>query len=131
MILRRLMLAVALVMIAAAVAWGAEFPRIEAKDLKKIIDTHKKVVIVDARSLMEYDQGHVPGAISVGPDRYTSIAEYLPKDKTAALIFYCRGIGCVLSTEAATEATKAGYKNIRIMSGGFPEWKSKGYPVAQ
>ncbi len=131
MTLRRVILAVAMVMIAAAAAWGAGYPQIEAKDVKKIIDTHKKVVIVDARSLMEYDQGHVPGAISVGPDRFAFIAEYLPKDKSAALIFYCRGVRCTLSTEAATEAAKAGFRDIRIMSGGFPEWKSMGYPIQQ
>lgn len=131
MTLKRLILAAAMVMVAASIALAGQFPEIKATELKRMLDSHAKVVVVDARPLLEYDQGHVPGAISVGPDRWEFIAGYLPKDKEVALVFYCRGIGCVMSTEAATEADKAGYKNIKIMQGGLPEWKSMHYPVAE
>ena len=87
------MLSMAMALIAAAVAQAGQFPEIKAKDLKKMLDSHKKVAVVDARSIMEYDKGHIPGAISVGPDRAAYIAEYLPKDKSTPVVTYCRGAG--------------------------------------
>jgi rhodanese-related sulfurtransferase len=33
------------------------------------------------------------------------------------------------SIQAAVAAKKAGYTNIFILTGGLPEWHSKGYPI--
>jgi rhodanese-related sulfurtransferase len=76
----------------AALAQEPSFRRIEAEDLRLLMEQKTPLTVVDARTPSEYQQGHIPGAISVGPDQYPFIAGFLPPDKTRLLVFYCRGV---------------------------------------
>lgn len=62
-------------------------PRISLEELKQKLDAGAEMVIIDVRSKEEFDQGHIPGAISIPwpeiKDRYTE----LPRDKE--IITYC------------------------------------------
>ncbi len=87
--------------------------------------------IIDARSPLEYEQGHIPGSINIPHDR---IPEYLdtlmseiPTDGT--VIVYCRGPKCDFSDHLATELKILGYKNVRVFPGGWEHWVAAGYPV--
>jgi rhodanese-related sulfurtransferase len=51
------------------------------------------LVLVDARAVLEYSQGHIPLAINIPPEKLGSIAEVLPKNKKTLVVFYCRGAG--------------------------------------
>ena len=99
-------------------------------------------VVIDSRVASEYAEGHIKGAMSVpyrekskkvadfdaGQDRF-DVAK-LPADKAAALVIYCNGPECWKSFKATTAAIKAGYKNVHWYREGFPNWKSKGLPIA-
>ena len=76
-------------------AWsqGAQFPAISADDLKAKLDAGSKVFLVDARSRDEYDQGHLPGALSVPPEAFNYLPGYLPQSKAYLIVIYCRGWG--------------------------------------
>jgi rhodanese-related sulfurtransferase len=50
-------------------------------------------VVVDARSAQEYEQAHIPGAISLPAERTKAEAARLPRDRRTPLVFYCRGPG--------------------------------------
>ena len=76
----------------AAVA-QAQFPEVAAGHVQSWQGPPRKAVVVDCRPAAEYEQGHVPGAISIPPGRLQAEAGRLPKDKGATLIFYCRGGG--------------------------------------
>jgi rhodanese-related sulfurtransferase len=71
----------------------AQYPVIDAEQLKSHVTGKKKVLLIDARPAEEYQQGHIPGAINIMPDNMKSSVARLPKDKSAPIIFYCRGIG--------------------------------------
>lgn len=71
----------------------AQYPVIDADQLKSRLHGKQKVALIDARPDDEYQQGHIPGAINIRSDRMKEEAARLPKDKTTALIFYCRGEG--------------------------------------
>lgn len=62
-------------------------PRISLEELKQKFDAGAEMVILDVRSKEEFDQGHIPGAISIPweeiKDRYTE----LPRDKE--IVTYC------------------------------------------
>ncbi len=69
------------------------FKNITVDELKKMIDKKTKMVLVDARTGMEYAQGHIPTAINIPPEKLTSIGTLLPKNKNILVVFYCRGFG--------------------------------------
>ena len=74
-------------------ASAQNFKTITVDELKKMLDNKTKMVLVDARTGMEYAQGHIPTSINIPPDKLTTIAALLPKTKNTLLVIYCRGIG--------------------------------------
>jgi rhodanese-related sulfurtransferase len=84
-----------IVMLATFVSFSSAdvYKSISAEELKKMMDAKKPVFIVDARSLQEYREGHIPAAINIPPEKISSIGTLLPKDKKMLVVFYCRGIG--------------------------------------
>ena len=83
----------ALAIAAFAQPSGPQFPVISADALKAELDSGNKIFVVDARSMAEFAQGHLPGAVSVPPDGTVSLTGALPKDKSFPIVFYCRGWG--------------------------------------
>jgi rhodanese-related sulfurtransferase len=67
-------------------AYGADATRIEAQELKKLVDKGE-AVIVDVRSKAAYDMGHIEGSISIPLAELEARLSQLPKDKLVAA--YC------------------------------------------
>ena len=101
----------------------------------------KGVPVIDTRVVSEYAEAHIKGAISV-PYKEKSAKDVkfdasqdsfdldkLPKDKNAAVVFYCNAHECWKSYKASVMAIKAGYKKAQWFRGGLPEWKAKGLPT--
>jgi rhodanese-related sulfurtransferase len=70
----------------------AQFPVIDAEQLRSYVKANKKAVLVDSRTSEEYQQGHIPGAVNIMPDEMKAKAARLLKDKAVLVIIYCRGI---------------------------------------
>lgn len=70
----------------------AQYPVIDAEQVRSQMTGKKKGALIDTRTAEEYIQGHIPGAINIMPDDMKIKSASLPKDKTAPLIFYCRGV---------------------------------------
>ena len=89
----RIFLIVALLLTpAAALAQqNSNFTNLTAEEVNKRIEQLEKVLIVDARTVEEYREGHLPTAVNIPPTQFSSIGNYLPQDKSLPLIFYCRG----------------------------------------
>ena len=112
---------------------------VTSEQAKALID--KGVAVFDVRTTNEFAEGHIKGAKLVAyKEKSAKTADFdaaqdsfdlskLPGDKAAALVFYCNGLDCWKSYKASVTAIKAGYKKVNWLRGGFPEWKSKGYPV--
>jgi rhodanese-related sulfurtransferase/DNA-binding transcriptional ArsR family regulator len=88
----------------------------------------KRVVILDTRPAREYVAGHIPGAISVPVDELQQRLKELTRDKE--YVAYCRGPYCVYA-DRAVEMLRANGRRARRLAGGFPEWRSDGFPVSQ
>jgi rhodanese-related sulfurtransferase len=107
----------------------AQFPVVSTDDLKVWMRGKQKVVLIDSRLSEEYQQAHIPGAISIPAERMKVEAKKLPRDKATPLIFYCRGAGCTLSRTAAIAAMEMGHTQLMIYQGGMPDWLLQGNPV--
>ncbi len=90
---------------------------------------HQEIVLVDVREKLEWNEGHIPGAIHV-PRGYLElqIEEAIP-DKSKTVLLYCAG--GVRSLIAGVTLQQMGYQNPISMSGGFGQWKGNGYPFVQ
>ena len=90
-----------------------------------VADTN--VVVLDVRTVAEFTEGHIKGAILIdqGQSDFVEQAKAkLPKDKTIAI--YCRSGR--RSANAAGKLADVGYKCVNL-KGGILAWKDAGKPV--
>ena len=85
-----------------------------------IEDEH--VLLMDVRPSVEFEFGHITGAISVPMNELMTQLKSITKNKT--IIAYCRGPFCVLADEAVKLLSEQGY-NVRRLDDGYPEWEMK------
>ena len=86
------------------------------------------VVLVDARPEAEYAAGHLPGALSIPPERLDELLDTLPADRD--IVAYCRGPYCVYADDAVRRLTALG-RPARRLEDGVPEWRRAGGPIEQ
>lgn len=85
-------------------------------------------VLLDVRPTMEFEHGHIAGAISVPIEDLTKRLKELPRDKR--IVAYCRGEYCLMADEAVALLRGRGFDAVRL-EGGWPEWSSEGRPVGK
>ena len=86
----------------------AEYKKITSDEAKNIMLTEKPIV-VDVRSLEEYNEGHIPNAISIPLETIENEAETKLKNKDDLILVYCRSGR--RSREAALRLIEKGYTN--------------------
>lgn len=97
---------------------------VSADWMKKQIDKGTDMVVVDSRpKKKQFDQGHIPGALSIPTTQFDKYADQLPADKNKLVVFYCGGFKCKLSHKGAAKAMALGYTNVMVFSAGYPAWK--------
>ena len=99
----------------------AEYKKITSDEAKNIMLTEKPIV-VDVRSLEEYNEGHIPNAISVPLETIENEAETKLKNKNDLILVYCRSGR--RSREAALRLIEKGYTNV-IDFGGIQDWNGE------
>ena len=101
--------------------------KIDKASLKKLMTEKKNLVIVDARPVARYEEGHIPGAIVMPAAVFDKQLNKLPKDKATPLVFYCVG-GCS-SPLSGVKAKSLGYTDVKVYVGGMPDWVQSEYTV--
>ena len=122
------------------------FPSVMANDKAKIIDElsgylefvdygggtifpeqipkgeYAKMMVIDARDAAQYAKEHIPGAVNIEWRQVLAKSGDIPKNKP--VLMYCNT--GTLSAQAGFALRVSGWENVRILQGGFSEWKSKG-----
>ena len=103
-------------------------------DFDEALRLHKdEAPFLDARRSRFYDAGHIPNArpFSVWEadldQKIDALTKELPLEM--ALVIYCSSGDCEDSHNLATKLKLAGYKDLLIFKGGFPEWAKRKLPV--
>lgn len=87
-------------------------------ELKKMVED-KKVKVIDVRAKEDYDESHIPGAISIPK---TELRERLSElSKHDVHVVYCYNQQCHLASNAALILAQNGYP-VMEMEGGFDVW---------
>ncbi len=85
-----------------------------------------QVIVLDVRPAVEYEAGHIPGAVSVPLDDLEQKLSEIPREQP--VVAYCRGPYCVLAVQAVELLRQHGFSARRLQD-GFPEWREDGFPV--
>ena len=137
------------VLVAAAVHWGlikrfiegefrqaffsqTEYPGLRLIGLQEAEDQWAAgvAVFLDARAADVFAGGHVPGArnIPAAASELEIAAEILELPPLGTLVVYCEGGDCQSSLMVARRLHDQGFRDIRVMTGGWAEWAKAGLP---
>lgn len=94
---------------------------VSLEDLEQMIKA-ENVLLMDVRPSVEYEFGHITGAVSVPMNELMDSLKNIAKGKE--IIAYCRGPFCVLADEAVKLLKEQGY-HVRRLDEGYPEWKMR------
>ena len=102
----------------------------ESKDINVISDTQfieiqdTDYILVDVRTIEEYESGHIQDAINFDFYSGSFQKEILSLDKSSSIILYCRTQN--RSTKTANYLKENGYKEITVLAGGITSWVKNG-----
>ena len=91
-------------------------------DIVEIMNENKNYIILDVRTIAEYNEGHIPNAICIPNETIGSNTISELPDKEQLILVYCRSGN--RSKQAAEKLKKLGYTNL-IEFGGIIDWKGE------
>jgi rhodanese-related sulfurtransferase len=86
---------------------------------KTMLDESESIILLDVRTLSEYNEGHIENALLLPLAEIQTTAETVIPDKAKTYIIYCRSGN--RSRQAADILLEMGYLNIYDM-GGIIDW---------
>ena len=96
--------------------------RISMEAAKTNLDINKSIVLLDIRSKMEYEEGHIEDAINVPLDQLEEVIEKRILKKNQTIYLYCRS--GVRTLTAGDILLNLGYTSIYDI-GGIIYWPYK------
>lgn len=102
-------------------------PPVRRDELERLVEAGK-VLLIDVRPAIEYEHGHIPGAVSIPVDELMARLIELPRDRP--IVAYCRGEYCLKADEAVATLKSQGFTAYRL-DGGWPEWWAEGRPISE
>ena len=94
-------------------------------------------VLIDARAPAEMARGHIPGAVSLPPERVKTALKTFPDKKLKAPFMVYDGGDGSAAMAVARQITAAGYPLVNVIPGGYSAWlgaelqTAAGVPVTQ
>ena len=103
----------------------SEYGNVDVGEAQDLIAEDIALVILDVRTVSEFDSGHVEGAINIPVEELSKrLSELNSNDE---LLVYCRTGN--RSTTAVGILKENGYNRIYHMNGGITAWRSAGFPI--
>ncbi len=85
----------------------------------RMMEKEKDAVILDVRTVSEYDSGHIPGAVCIPNEIVSEVAPDELPDPNQVILVYCRSGR--RSKEASAKLAALGYTNVYEF-GGVQTW---------
>lgn len=99
---------------------------VTVEELGRLLERGEAVAL-DVRGNVEFEMGHIKGAVAMPLGLVASRASELPKDKL--LVPYCACSAEQISARAVQELQKQGFEKTAALVGGWDEWVRAGLPV--
>ena len=84
-------------------------------------------LLLDARPEDQFIAQHIPGALSLPSDSYPEALLFFLEQhgQHKPALVYCSSTDCDASVQLAARLKELGYKEVRILEGGFLSWRRK------
>ena len=102
-------------------------PEISVKEAVALLKGEPRPLLIDLRERTEYDQAHLPGAISVPMADFKGRMESLKLPKMDVLVLYAADDA--RAREATRHLYDSGYQGALTLTGGFEGWRAAGLAV--
>ena len=100
-----------------------EYQRISPIEAQTLMtEMTDEYVLLDVRTVEEYEERHIEGALNIPLDELEDTAERLLTDKKQTIFVYCRSGN--RSQEGSQILVELGYSNV-IEMGGINDWKGQ------
>jgi len=111
------------------ITFALEIPRIQPEELKRMIESvDSSFLVVDVQPKGAYDMGHIRGAVNFPWNPEIKGPVNLPQGKL--LVLYCDCGHEEDSIDAARQLMENWeYMDIKILEGGWSQWRKLGYPI--
>lgn len=132
-------IAIAVGVLSPAMASGQTYRNVSVQEAFNLILSETRLRIVDVRTQVEYDTGHIKNSVLVPSDRVRVMTgctpcgtatwvpnPLLPANRTMPVLIYCARGG--RSAVASRTLVDLGYTQVYSMLGGFTEWVQAGCP---
>jgi len=104
---------------------GSGYGNVDVGEARDLIADKSDLVVLDVRTVSEYESGHLEGAINIPVEVLSShLSELNPSDE---LLVYCRTGN--RSTTAVGILRENGYDRVYHMDGGITAWMRAGFPT--
>ena len=88
-------------------------------EIKEIMNENTDYIILDARTMEEYNEGHIPNAICIPNETIDESVTTKLQRKDQLILIYCRSGN--RSKQAAAKLANLGYTNL-VEFGGIIQW---------
>ena len=100
--------------------YSQSITRVVSNDVGKLLKNNPEMVVLDVRTPMEFNQGHVKGAINIDISQPNFYDKILKLDKEKTYLVYCRTHN--RSGAAVNYMSQNGFKNLYQMTDGISGW---------
>jgi rhodanese-related sulfurtransferase len=104
-----------------------QITEISPEELDNLQGKDDSVLVVDVRDADDYQNGHLPGAVSIPRGALEMNIDDHTTDEDRPVVLYCGGGS--RSALSALSLQQMGYKNVKSLTGGFRGWKEAERPV--
>jgi rhodanese-related sulfurtransferase len=107
-----------------------KYPEVKVYSKEQLYKDLDKVVVIDARSSLEFDTLRIKGAVNIPvakKDPFIAGVKALRQETQKPIVFYCNGRTCMKSYIASRLAHGAGVKNVYAYDAGVFEF-AQAYP---
>ena len=95
------------------------YMQITQDEAKSLMDSEKDYIILDVRTIEEFNESHIDGAILIPDYEINEKAEEILKDKNQLILVYCRSGR--RSKLASAQLAEMGYTDVKEF-GGIIDW---------
>lgn len=101
---------------------GGGYRQISAEEAAAVMEEETDYIILDVRTMEEYRESHIPGAVCVPNETIGEETVSQLPDKEQLILVYCRSGN--RSKQASEKLVKLGYSNV-VEFGGIRDWEGE------
>lgn len=125
----RIIPTIALLLISFAAINAQNKIEVNSKEVNTMLQKDKKLIVLDVRTVDEFNDGHIKGAINIDIKQPDALSKIDKLDHNAKYIVHCRTNH--RSKIAADHMVQSGFKNVYQMMDGITGWNQNSLPITK